>query len=78
MGMDLRILAVKGADEEIGIFQRSGSSEEMNDEVDDRLVAGEKGALEHLEIVEGIAALNGVGKVEVKVGSLNFNVENVN
>lgn len=77
VGVDFCVAAVERADEQFRIFKGAGGAEQMDDEVDDRLVASEQGALEHLEIVERILLLDGVAEVKVEVGSLDLDIEDV-
>ena len=77
VGVDFRVAAVERADEKFRIFQRTGCAEKVDDEVDDRLIAGEKRALEHFEIVERMLFLDRVAEIEIKIGPFDFDVEDV-
>ncbi len=77
MGMDLRVPAMQRADEEFWIFERSCGSEKVDDEVDDRLVSGKKGVLEHFEIVKRVLLLDRMAEIEIKIGPFDLDIEDV-
>lgn len=76
LGTDFPDGAAEGVGEDFTLFEGVGDAEELDDKVDDGVVASIEGVDKEGEVVLGDLFLNLMGVVEIEVGALDFGADN--